>query len=874
MSAGAPPSRRPRFPLRSRALCAVAVLLVACAALFANAPAAQAQTSNEVWSATLTVGTNGDAPYIFYGWNDFSSYAGANLSDQDFTFEGNSYNLDTIYLLTGSLALIFDGDGNGDIETQATRNKLIFSVGSDSFSLGAGALHATTGIVWSNTGLSLSAGQTITVKIKTVPKVNSVELTSDPNDDGRDGNDETYAIYGTGILPADVVEATVTFNDAVDITGTPRLTLLFGTTEKTADCAAATNTTTMVCSYTVAENDTAPAGVAIKANSLTRNGGTIRAAGTTADAGLTHAAAAAQSGHKVDGIRPTLVTTGSNAPKTSTDGTKVILTFSEDIGYLNVNSVAFDPSQIAAGLTGSFSGTTVELTLLPVFTIEYGDTVTVQVRIGMVRDSAGNRIAAATEGQTVANEVPRPPAAISMVEITSDPGSDAIYSTGDAIEVTATFDRAVAVTGKPRIRLRLTGNSRGDRWAEYESGSGSTELVFSYSVQSSDESVASGISVGDSNFANEDIDLNGGTIKVDEPGGADASLGYGPLGRDSGHRVNWALPTLTGAATSVDGTKIFLRFSETLSNDSIVVVSGTNNVFTVSVDGTAVTLTGTMSGSSILTPVSGATVTLTLATALTSSTQSVTVSFSASALQPGSLADLAKNPAASFSNQAVTNQFGATGSVSTIALTSDPNDDARPGDDNRYAIGDTVAATVTFSGAVDITGTPQLTLLFGTAEKIASCAAATNTTTMVCSYTVVVSETAPTGVAVESEFARAQRRDDPGHRRHYRRRPHPRRAGEQFRAQGGRREADACDDRQQRAENVDGRHEGDPHVQRGHRLGRSDPGHRQVGRDHASDDRGDSNRKPGGNRPDDRPDDHCHVAHRRARRGSGRRPRR
>ena len=80
----------------SRATRAVAVLLVACAALFANAPAAQAQTSTEVWSATLTVGTNGDAPYIFYGWNDFNSYAGASLSDQDFTFEGKSYNLDTL----------------------------------------------------------------------------------------------------------------------------------------------------------------------------------------------------------------------------------------------------------------------------------------------------------------------------------------------------------------------------------------------------------------------------------------------------------------------------------------------------------------------------------------------------------------------------------------------------------------------------------------------------------------------------------------------------------------------------------------------------------------------------------------------------------
>ena len=205
--------------------------------------------------------------------------------------------------------------------------------------------------------------------------------------------------------------------------------------------------------------------------------------------------------------------------------------------------------------------------------------------------------------------------------------------------------------------------------------------MFSYSVQSSDESRGDGITVGYDGLVNEDIDLNGGTIKVDEPGGADASLTYSPLLRDSGHRVNWALPTLTSAATSVDGTKIFLTFSETLDSKSV-----NTNVFTVTVDGTAATLSGTAA-------VSGVTVTLTLSTALTSSTQSVVVSYDATG---SSIQDLAENPVANFSNQAVTNRFGATVNVSAIALTSNPNDDGRTGDDSTYAIGDTVAATVTF----------------------------------------------------------------------------------------------------------------------------------------------------------------------------------
>ena len=171
------------------------------------------------------------------------------------------------------------------------------------------------------------------------PSVSAISLSSDPNDDMRTGDDDTYAI-------GDAVEATVSFNVAADITGSPQLTLLFGTAEKTASCAAATNTTTMVCSYTVVLNDTAPLGVGVKANSLTLNSGTIMVTGTTTNVGLAQAAVGLQSGHKVDAIRPTLVTTGTDAPKTSTDGSKIILTFNE-----NISSLVHTKTTVKVGVT-------------------------------------------------------------------------------------------------------------------------------------------------------------------------------------------------------------------------------------------------------------------------------------------------------------------------------------------------------------------------------------------------------------------------------------------------------------------------------------------------------------------------------------------
>ena len=158
--------------------------------------------------------------------------------------------------------------------------------------------------------------------------------------------------------------------------------------------------------------------------------------------------------HKVDGVRPTLVTTGNDAPQTSVDGTQVIFKVSEDVGSVNIGNIGLvhtaTNTQMSASATASFSGSTVTVTLASFFTIQYGQIIHLNLSFGAVRDTAGNAIAL-TSGHAIANKVPQPPAMISTVEITSDPGMDSNYATGEDIEVTATFDQAVAVTGTPQI---------------------------------------------------------------------------------------------------------------------------------------------------------------------------------------------------------------------------------------------------------------------------------------------------------------------------------------------------------------------------------------------------------------------------------------
>ena len=126
--------------------------------------------ATQVWSATMTVGTRS----VFHGWNDSGTYTGASLTDQDFTFGGDTYDLDEIQLGGSLLYLRFDSANLGDIATQATRDKLTLHIGSQSFNLGAGTFQPTRhDILWSDRGLTWAAGESVELKITEPPLPNA-----------------------------------------------------------------------------------------------------------------------------------------------------------------------------------------------------------------------------------------------------------------------------------------------------------------------------------------------------------------------------------------------------------------------------------------------------------------------------------------------------------------------------------------------------------------------------------------------------------------------------------------------------------------------------------------------------------------------------
>ena len=460
--------------------------------------------------------------------------------------------------------------------------------------------------------------------------VTGVALNSDP---GTPGTDNTYAV-------SNKVKATVTFDAAVDITGTPQLELDFAGTPKPANCTAATNTTTMVCTYTVAVNDSAPNGIAIAANKLTLNGGTITATGsTTISADLDHVAVAIDANHKVDGILPTLVTTGPDAPTTSTDGTQVILTFSEDVvspdrGVMTIRAGGNVVSTSAA----SANGPRVDLTLTTALTSSTV-VVTVALSFDAVLDTAsnGNLALAATAVINAIGSTTAP--TVTGIALTSTP-TYAAYGRGEDVEATVTFDAAVDITGTPQLELDFDGTAKA---AACTADTGTEATLCSYTVAPGD-SAPNGIAIA----ANK---LTGGTITATGSTTITADLDHAAVPIDAGHKVDGIRPTLvtTGTeapTTSTDGTKLILTFSEDIR-------SVNRNLITIQAN-----------GATLSTPAksrAGNKAELTLATALTATATNLTV-----ALATNSVFDAAGNGIRAVAATAVTNAVDAPDPPGTL----------------------------------------------------------------------------------------------------------------------------------------------------------------------------------------------------------------
>ena len=508
---------------------------------------------------------------------------------------------------------------------------------------------------------------------------------------------------------------TVTMSEATTITGTPRLTLNVGGTTRYATYLSGSGSTTLLFNYVVQAADLDTNGIGVT-TAIDADGGTLRdAAGN--DATLTFAAINTTNVDANGGVPyVTSVTPPANGSYGVGDNLDFVFTYSEPVNVTGIPTVT-----LTIGATGrlasyySGSGST-QLTFRYVITA--GEVDSNGIASAAVFGMGGATIRDAAVTNAINGFVMPSLTAVLVVDdrpvISSFLYTNATTYIGGTLTFTALFNEAVTITGTPRIPLTL--NTGGPVYANYVSGSGTTNIVFSYTV-------AEGTDDNNGIVITTPVDLNSGTIK--NASGADANLAFTQPStgnvRISGIRpvINSITPIADGSYITGQALTFAVVFSETVTANSTANVDLILDIGGVARTANYVSGSGTTTLNFSYTIVGGDTdidgISITSLTLLAAAsiTDSGTVGNTATLTLP------------------VTNTAGilvnaTTPSISTITSPLD-------GD---YILSENMDFLLNYSEAVTVTGTPRLALTVGGSTLYATYQAGSGTASLTFRYTV------------------------------------------------------------------------------------------------------------------------------------------
>jgi hypothetical protein len=379
--------------------------------------------------------------------------------------------------------------------------------------------------------------------------------------------DGTYKI-------GDAVSFIVNYNYNATVTGTPRIQLTVGSTTYYAVYASGSGSTAHTFTYTVNAGDLDTDGISTVGASINLNGGTITDAfGDTATVTFT---AMNYPAKKVDGIRSTITGMSASANGTYIAGQNIdfTTTFSE--------AVSVDSSVrlvVTVGVTTRyatyFSGTGTS-TIVFRYTVQSGDSDTNGIALASAVDLNGGTVTD-VPGNTQTNLLFTPPTltgvlvgGVSPTITNITPPTSKTYIIGEAINFTVTFSESVNVTGSPILTLNVGGSNKS---ASYVSGTGTSNLVFRYTVVMNDLDTDGVASVSP-------LVLSGGTINsVSTTAAADLTFTGATY---SGVKVDGVPPKITSITLPTDfayqsghvtATRRYLQFTANI--DKAVTVIGT-----------------------------------------------------------------------------------------------------------------------------------------------------------------------------------------------------------------------------------------------------------------------------------------------------------
>ena len=401
---------------------------------------------------------------------------------------------------SGTRTLVFGYTvATGDTDTDG------IEIAANQLSLNGGTIEDAAGNAASLTypALTPQAGHKVDT---TVPSISGIAITSTP------GSKDTYTVDET-------VQVQVSFSETVTVTGTPQLTLKIGTGYKPASWTRGNNTEKLTFGYAVASGDTDTDGISIDASQL--SGVITDAAGNAAD--LTNTTLSTQTGHKVGTLpahapgsspvqqAPSIssVSLTSTGPYRALDNITVRMTTTAPVtvtGSPTVTVIIGDSEKRASYQSGSGSASLVFQYTVAASDGDDPNGVSVKANAltgGTIKDTADNALNLnhpELPDQGLSHRVDTTPPRVSSLAFTST----GPYSVGSNVQVTAITSEAVIVAGSPSLTV-VVGSA--ERTASYQSGSGTTALVFQYMITASDADDTHGVSV-----KSNSLQLNGGTL--------------------------------------------------------------------------------------------------------------------------------------------------------------------------------------------------------------------------------------------------------------------------------------------------------------------------------------------------------------------------
>ncbi len=522
------------------------------------------------------------------------------------------------------------------------------------------------------------------------------------------------------------------FDDAVKVTGTPRLQLDIGGNTAYANYSAGSNSTTLIFRYTVQGTDVDLDGITM-ASPLDLNGGSIKDENGN-DASLSFFAIPMPTTF-VDGDTPyvTSLTKPLDDTYLALEFMDVKVNFTEAINVSGVPRIAATIGADTRYFTYvSGSGTN---TLTFRYLIQEGDEDTDGVMFDNTIDLNGGTLRDATSVDADLNLAPplMPNVLVDAgrAEVTSiTKPSDKTYLANEEMFFALNFDRPVSVSGNPRLIMNLTS---GTAYASYVSGSDTNRLVFRHQVVLGELDL-DGVELGNS------IDLNSGEIKGSNEINANLDMTTAVSAIDlSAVLIDAAPASITALAVPADNMYVTgndLDFNITFSRS--VNITGTPRL-QIDLGGNTVFATY-QSGTGTNSLLFRYTV-----QAVDNDNDGIIFTSNSIGLNGGTINDSNGSSANLDFTSFIPDLTGVTVNVATVVINS-----ITPPADNTYIETNNIDFVANISELVNVTGSPRLQINIGGVTKYADYLSGTGTAALTFRYIVESGLTDSDGIVLNS----------------------------------------------------------------------------------------------------------------------------